>query len=352
VSGNPAVSVVIPSYNHARFVVGAIASVQAQTYEDIELIVVDDGSTDSSVQAIERALQDSPLRRVDLRRHPNIGAALTIDRGIMASTGEYVAILNSDDEYAPERIDSLVRALVPGRDAFLFTGVTFEGVDGLAVDDYIWWYLAEVWLATMCPTVGYAMLAGSLTVSTSNFFFSRALFERLRGFNNDLLLSHDWDFSLRVLHYVEPVFVPESLMTYRLHRTNSTHSLNHRHLTEGMIGLERFLQLGASRPVNELAPTPDNWPVFFDYFCSNVRPWFSPEPLATHVTKLGFKTTPSAARRQQPIPGRDGAAIAALRDGLSRGGRASRADLPQLRKQIAQNWRTLAGEQSTSGATV
>ncbi|MBV9358882.1 MAG: glycosyltransferase family 2 protein, partial [Chloroflexi bacterium] len=110
----PLVSVVIPSYNHARFVGQAIWSVEQQTYPHVELVVVDDGSSDGSGRLIERQLADSHLARVFYREHPNLGAAATIDRGVMLSSGEYVAILNSDDTFTPDRVERLMRQ-VTGR---------------------------------------------------------------------------------------------------------------------------------------------------------------------------------------------------------------------------------------------
>lgn len=104
----PRVSVVVASYNHANFIEGALRSVLAQTYQDFEVVVVDDGSTDDSVERI-RAFGD---RRISLARlSPNMGACIALNRAIRASRGEFIAVLNSDDEFLPEKLEWQVRFL-------------------------------------------------------------------------------------------------------------------------------------------------------------------------------------------------------------------------------------------------
>jgi hypothetical protein len=153
-----------------------------------------------------------------------------------------------------------------------------------------------------------------------------------------LLLSHDWDFILRAIRHVEPQFVPDELLTYRFHARNSSHGLYDRIAQEGTLIFERYLQQNANAPVNELAPTRHNWPVFFDFFCSQVTPWFSREPLARHVERLGFQAPTSSLQDEQHMPARDCEAIQRLRDGLARDCRVTRADLARLRAEIARNW--------------
>jgi glycosyltransferase involved in cell wall biosynthesis len=348
----PLVSVVIPSYNHARFVREAIASVESQTYDNLELIVIDDGSTDGSASIIEKTLSDSRLQRLTFRRQPNLGAATTIDRGIMLASGDYIAILNSDDLFATQRIQTFLELVVPSNhDAFVFSGITFQSRDGSDLEQYLPWYLDAMRLAATCPSAGFALLATSLTVSTSNFFFNRALFDKLHGFNNNLLLAHDWDFVLRAIHYVEPQFVPDELLTYRYHRGNSSHDLHDRHLEEGTAALARFVELDAEPAFNEHAPTRGNWPVFFDFFCSHVSPWFSVGPLTQHLETIGASRGNSMGRlRSQVADTRDATAIRRLREGLATNVRITMPRLPLLRRQIAENWRPNISSQHSSAA--
>ncbi len=104
----PRVSVVVASYNHAKFIEDALGSVLSQTYQDFEIVVVDDGSTDDSVERI-RALSDKRISLATLS--PNMGACIALNRAIRASRGEFIAVLNSDDEFLPEKLERQVHFL-------------------------------------------------------------------------------------------------------------------------------------------------------------------------------------------------------------------------------------------------
>lgn len=94
----PVISVVIPLYNKQREVAAAVRSVLAQTFRPAEIIVVDDGSTDGSAEAVHAIA--SPLVR--LVAQPNAGVSAARNRGIEESTGEYIAFLDADDEWKPD----------------------------------------------------------------------------------------------------------------------------------------------------------------------------------------------------------------------------------------------------------
>jgi glycosyltransferase involved in cell wall biosynthesis len=93
------ISIIIPSHNHRRYVVDAVMSVLSQSYREIELLVIDDGSSDGSPDLIA-AIKDS---RLVLVRQQNKGAHAAINRGLEMARGDFIAILNSDDLYHPRR---------------------------------------------------------------------------------------------------------------------------------------------------------------------------------------------------------------------------------------------------------
>ncbi len=104
----PLVSVLMPCYNHEAYVAEAISSVLAQTYKNIELIVIDDGSTDGTWAEIERLLAKSKF--IALRRQ-NKGLIETLKELRSLASGEYLTILASDDRFYPNKVEAMLRAL-------------------------------------------------------------------------------------------------------------------------------------------------------------------------------------------------------------------------------------------------
>lgn len=107
---NPLVSVLIPSYNHSEYIEEAIKSVWFQTYANIELIVVDDGSTDASNSLINELCAVSPIKMTAISKQ-NEGICKTLNRAIELSTGKYISILASDDRYLPQKLEHLIPLL-------------------------------------------------------------------------------------------------------------------------------------------------------------------------------------------------------------------------------------------------
>jgi len=117
----PLVSIVTPSYNHGPFVEETIRSVLEQDYEPIEYVVVDDGSTDESVEIVERYAD----RLAWWTRQENAGQVAALNRGFAHTSGAYMAFLNSDDVLLPDAVSTLVAALERDRDAVLAYGDGF-----------------------------------------------------------------------------------------------------------------------------------------------------------------------------------------------------------------------------------
>jgi glycosyltransferase involved in cell wall biosynthesis len=99
----PTISVVIPAYNAARFIGDALASIRAQTLRDIDVIVVDDGSTDSTVAKVQGF---APSLDITIIRQPNAGPAAARNHGVRRARGRFCAFLDSDDVMLPERLES------------------------------------------------------------------------------------------------------------------------------------------------------------------------------------------------------------------------------------------------------
>src|SRR5438067_129791 len=262
---HPLVSVIVPSYNHEAMVDECLASIASQTWPELELIAVDDASHDGTYACIEAAARgrrfiDRFHGRVTIdRNQTNQGSHRTLNRAIQVAAGEYVAIVNSDDRYAPDRVSTLVRTLEEAGSGFAFSAVRMidsRGRDVTAAD----WYSTRISHTQRSigayPTVGFAALHHNVAISTGNFVFQRRLFDRIGGFR-PLSYCLDWDFLLRALAFSVPVFVAAPLYEYRVHETNSFRSLRSKATEETEAVLTAYFSaVQAGRIENSMAPSP------------------------------------------------------------------------------------------------
>lgn len=226
------VTVVIPAYNHANYVVEAIDSVLAQTYCHWQLIVIDDGSTDDTwpiLQAYANRVSDP---RIHLFTQKNAGSHATLNRGLDMAETPYLAILNSDDRFTPTRLERLMEvAQASSGDVFITTGLRLIDQNGQSLSPMHWWNAMhsdtlQRWRLAQSRVRYPAMeslLWGNFTVSTSNFFMSRTLWQKMGGFKR-LRYIPDWDYALRVASQLPEAFHfldEEVLLDYRLHGNNT-----------------------------------------------------------------------------------------------------------------------------------
>ena len=119
-------TVVVPAYNVAGYVGECVSSLLAQTYADIEVVVVDDGSTDGTAAAVERAAAGDP--RVRLFRRENGGVSRSRNFAMGQAEGEYLLFVDADDVVAPDYVEALVAPLAAGVCELSAVGVeTFKG---------------------------------------------------------------------------------------------------------------------------------------------------------------------------------------------------------------------------------
>ncbi|WP_296718870.1 glycosyltransferase [Erythrobacter sp.] len=188
----PLISVVIPAYNRAATIARAVNSALAQDYDRFEIIVVDDGSTDNTRAALE-AITDSRLRLV---AQPNAGVAAARNRGIAEARGEFVALLDSDDEWLPGKLAAQAECFMRGspRLGLVYTGFESLGADGVR----------HVHEARHRGWIYRDLLARNVvTGSGSTTMFRRAALDLVGGFDTALPANEDYDLVLRVARFFE-----------------------------------------------------------------------------------------------------------------------------------------------------
>ena len=266
------VAVVIPSYNHGRFLAATLASVFSQTLPPRELLVIDDGSTDDSVRVIERAFAgySGPIHcRLSVRA--NRGISATRNELVAATTADCIAFLDSDDLYAPRRLECMLAAAPPSGHWFAFSGIDFlcdEGAGTLpdALDDWHEAYRLKLGQGMSFPTAGFALLRSNIAISASNFVISRSLLDAVGGFDGRINICQDWDVAVAALRFVEPTFVPQPLLTYRIHANNTSRDAAMTATAEIDLVIEKLCRWLLEPTANPVAPTPRNWPHYFRIF--------------------------------------------------------------------------------------
>ncbi len=223
-TNKPKVSVIIPSYNHENYVVRAIQSVLAQTLNKFELIIIDDGSTDSSAQRIKQ-IKD---KRIKFFAQENQGAAETINKGIELSKGEYISILNSDDLYYPDRLMKMSSFLDVNPDKVLVSSLiqpintTNEKVtEGPEYNEWLEWYDTALKNRAEYDSAYISLVKYNFIVSTSNIFIRSSIFEHEEKFSTLLKYCHDYELLLRISSKYAVAILEEKLLKYRLHQNNT-----------------------------------------------------------------------------------------------------------------------------------
>lgn len=217
------VSVIIPLYNHEKYIAQAVESVLVQGELLKEIIVIDDGSTDRSASVMDAlSSRDS---RIKFSKQENCGAHATINRGLAFATGEFVAILNSDDCFVPGRLVALVRALDldPGSD-LASSSIGFFNGDGHDIQNE--WFDKALEKFILRRDIAVSLIDANYLMTTSNFLMRAALLEKV-GFFADLRYAHDLEFALRCrAQGIRFCFINKTLLKYRFHSSN-TISENH-----------------------------------------------------------------------------------------------------------------------------
>jgi len=222
----PAVSVVIPSYNHARFINQAVDSVLSSSFADLELLIVDDGSTDDTLEVL-RPFRDHPKLRV--RTQENRGAHAALNVGLSLAEGELLFVLNSDDAYHPERIQRIVERFRDDPEVVLAASwiEVVDGEDGpLGVkrghlNMPPWPPPSAGPFLSALGELELAVLETNFISTTSNVAFRRSLLDEAGLDFLPLRYTHDWEFILAACRHGRLAMVEEPLVRYRVHDTNT-----------------------------------------------------------------------------------------------------------------------------------
>lgn len=216
----PTVSVIIPTFNRSKLVVNAVQSVLCQTYRDYEIIVVDDGSTDNTAEALTPYMD-----RIRYVYQANLGASAAQNRGVQLARGKWISILASDDLWLPTKLEAQLKVVaILGKDF----GACFTNCDYFGNTDVIPSAFEQAGLHEELPFGPLeepfkVILARHPAIYVQSLLVLRSLVEDPNGFDERIVVAEDTDLLFRLAFKTKFCFVNERLV--RIDRTPSRECL-------------------------------------------------------------------------------------------------------------------------------
>lgn len=213
---SPLVSVLIPAYNHEQFVEQAVRSVWNQSYKNIEIILIDDGSSDNTGLLAHRLKEESPICMKVLVRE-NRGLCKTLNECLSLANGEWVSLLASDDYYHPEFVSESMDAALAENDVLVAVHC-----DAVRVDEAGRLGVKHGEVATKPPYNGkcfYDFVHKRGHIVATTLFTSMEVLKRVNGFDEELV-AEDYDLHLRISRFVPFKYIPKALVYKRYLKTS------------------------------------------------------------------------------------------------------------------------------------
>ncbi len=206
----PLVSIIVPAYNAEKTILETVQSVLQQTLIDFELIVINDGSTDGTLEVLS-AVEDS---RLTIFSYENGGLATARNRGIERSSGEFITFIDADDLWTPEKVESQVAALQQSivNESEKKVGVAYSWTRAMDAAGELFY---EGNADTHSGDVYAQLLRCNFISSGSNVMLTRAAIASSGVFDSSLRYCEDWDYYLRLARAWSFVVVPQYQVLYR-----------------------------------------------------------------------------------------------------------------------------------------
>ncbi|MGE7914516.1 glycosyltransferase [Lysinibacillus xylanilyticus] len=211
------VSIILPVYNSELFVQQAIESVLKQTYTQIELIVVDDGSTDNTKQILSGYESNPKVHIISLEKNSGVSEARNI--GIQESKGEYVAFIDADDLYMPNKVEEQVNVFKHNKSIdFVFNDIMVIDNDNKKVNELQSYFQPKNILLELCFR---QIIPAPACIMVKRDFLDR--FNIM--FNKDLKYAEDYDFTFQLFLHGIYYYLKESLYLWRRHIKNTSNDI-------------------------------------------------------------------------------------------------------------------------------
>lgn len=219
---NPLVSVLVPSYNHSEFVTETLQSLCAQTYKNIELIIIDDGSNDNSVKIIEKCIPKviENTKSVQFIKQSNTGICRTMNKGLELATGKYFCILPSDDIMHRDFLEKQVRFLENNTFSCSYTNGTHIDTAFLNNKEYHKGVPFSDSIPFKSGNINSFLLENVFRLPSPSFVYRLSILQEIGGFDDNIQFE-DVDLMLRISKRFKIGFINEKLFFHRIHKNNS-----------------------------------------------------------------------------------------------------------------------------------
>jgi glycosyltransferase involved in cell wall biosynthesis len=211
---SPLISVIIPNYNYGRYLADAIESVLNQTYKNIQLIVVDNGSTDNSV-----IVASNYSGRLTLLEKEHGGVSSARNFGLLHAMGEYICFLDSDDTWTPNKLESQLETMIATQADVVYSGINICDTT-LNVHERV----SPIYRGH-CEDLYFKYPSKAIVLlGCSNALIRREIIQIVGEFKLYLHFSADWDYFRRISKFARIEFVPLYQVNYRKHGDNMSSS--------------------------------------------------------------------------------------------------------------------------------
>jgi len=212
------ISIIIPTYNRASFLLDCVNSILNQTYTEFEIIIVSDGSTDNSKEEIAK-LNDSRVKFIELDKNYGYPAKAR-NEGIKLSKGDFIAFCDDDDLWEKEKLEKQILKINQGYN-FIFTGYKYMDKSKSLLYEFYLNFIVGTIINNLHPKISYLFLSITNPIVNSSVLVQKSLISNIL-FNESISYraSEDYQLWIQIYDMSKPFYLRDELVLYRIHENN------------------------------------------------------------------------------------------------------------------------------------
>jgi glycosyltransferase involved in cell wall biosynthesis len=283
------ISVIIPVYNSEKTIQETLKSVLNQTFSDFEVIVINDGSQDSTLEIIS-SIQDSRLK---VFSYPNSGISPSRNRGLSHASGEFIAFLDHDDLWTPDKLESQLRALQENPQA----AVAYSWTDLIDESNQ---FRGECARTNVTGNAHAKLLSANFLHTASNPLIRKEALIKVGGFDESVFGPEDWDLFLRLAAQYHFVAVPRTQVLFRVTAGSASTNVS-RQEAESLKVIERAFNQAPESLQHLKKYSLSNLYMYLTFKALEVPSGRQNGFTAARCLRLAVKNDPSLLRRRQTL---------------------------------------------------